>query len=275
MMNNTTLKMPDKLQRIFLILLFPFVIFANNSITVPSQGIKTITDGLMKAKSGDTVWVQAGVYKEHVNILSGITLASRELFKAIIDGKGRGDVVAISSECTIIGFEIRNGNAGIISRGPNNHIKKCKIYKNRGSGIICMGHLSKIENNIIVYNEGSGIQALDIQSGLNTINHNTIVSNGNNGIAFIGEIETTIENNIIASNYAKGIKITPENSPIKITHNNLYANHRGKFALPENNFSFDPLFTAPKRKILDFSLKAGSKAIKKGNDNRNLGAIID
>jgi hypothetical protein len=259
----------------FFTILLPIIIYGGNSVIVPSQGIPTITEGLINAKHGDTVWVKAGVYKEHVSLLGGITLASRELFKAVIDGKGRGDIVTISSECTIIGFEIRNGNAGIISRGPNNIIKKCKIYKNRGSGIICMGNLPKIESNIIVYNEGSGIQALDIKTGYNMIEHNTIASNGNNGIAFIGDISITIQNNIISSNYARGIKITPEDTPIKITHNNLYGNHRGKFTISGDNFSFDPLFAAPKRKSLDFSLKPDSKAIKKGNDNKNLGALLD
>lgn len=269
------LKMRRKFTVIALIAMLPVVLFAGNSIIVPSQGIKTITDALIKARSGDTVWVKAGVYKEHVSLLSGITLVSRELFKAVIDGKGRGDVLTISSECTIVGFEIRNGNAGIISRGPNNLIKKCKISKNRGSGIICMGHLSRIENNIIVYNEGSGIQAIDIQTGSSAIDHNTIASNGNHGIAFMGNIKTTIQNNIIVSNYARGIKLIPPDSKIEITHNDVFGNHRGKYAIPESNFSFDPLFTAPKRKTLDFSLKPNSKAIKKGNDNKNLGAVLD
>ena len=126
-----------------------------------------------------------------------------------------------------------------------------------------------------MYNEGSGIQAIDIQTGSSVIDHNTIASNGNHGIAFMGDIKTTIQNNIIASNYERGIKLIPPESKIQITHNVIFGNHRGKYTVPEGNFSFDPLFTAPKRKTLDFTLTQDSKAIKKGNDNKNLGALLD
>ncbi len=247
---------------------------AGNSITVPSQGIKSITDGLTKAKSGDTVWVKPGIYSEHISITSGITLISRELFKAVIDGKGRGDVVTVSHKSSIVGFEVRKGNAGIICRGPGNSILKCRVFKNRGSGIICMGNLATIENNIVVFNEGSGIQAIDIASGATSINHNTIAYNGNNGIVFQGTSMLTIENNIIAANSGQGIKVPPGNKKIIITHNNFFTNHQFNFTLPENNFSFDPKFTAPKRKTLDFTLQSDSPAIKKGNDTKDLGAIF-
>ncbi len=249
--------------------------YGAKAIVVPSPGITTITEALVKAKSGDTVWVSNGVYKEHLTVQPGVILASRELFKAVIDGKGRGEVITIASESTIMGLEIRNGNAGIISRGKGNTIKKCKIYKNRGSGIICMGDLPLIENNIIVYNGGSGIQALDIRTGAQSINHNTIAYNTNNGITFNGNAAISIENNIIASNYARGLKIEPVDHSVTITHNNLYSNHRGQFTVLQENFSFDPLFSAPKRRSLDFSLQSTSKAIKRGNDNKNLGILFD
>ncbi len=247
---------------------------AGASITVPSQGIKTITDGLIKAKSGDTVWVQPGIYKEHISVMSGVTLISQELFKAVIDGKGRGDVVSISHKSAIIGFEIRSGNTGVISRGPGNIIKKCKIYKNRGTGIICMGNLALMESNIIIFNEASGIQALDITSGATTINHNTIAYNGNNGIVYSGTAGITIENNIIVANSGQGIKSQVDEKKLNISHNVFFSNHQFNFTLPEKNFSFDPLFTAPKRKILDFTLRSDSKAIKKGNDKQDIGALF-
>ena len=249
-------------------------IHAALSFTVPSEGAKTINEALVKAKSGDTIRVNPGIYKEHINLASGITLISTELFKAIIDGKGRGDVVKISYNSSIIGFEIRNGNVGVIAKGPGTSILKCKINKNRISGIICTGNLPTIENNIIVYNEGSGIQAVDIMSGSSSINHNTIAYNRNNGIIINGSITVTIENNIIASNFGQAIRTEVEEKKLRISNNNFYSNRQINFTLPENNFSFDPLFTAPKQKIMDFSLHSNSQAIKKGNDNLNLGALL-
>lgn len=257
------------------ILVIPHNNHANISFTVPSEGAKTINEAVSKAKSGDTIWVKPGVYKEHINLTSGITLISSELFKAVIDGRGRGDVVKISYNSSVIGFEIRNGNVGVVSRGPGTAILKCKIHKNRISGIICMGNLPLLENNIIVYNEGSGIQAIDIASSMATINHNTIAYNRNNGIVISGASTVTIENNIIVSNSGQGIKTELDPDKVKITHNNLFANRQFKFTLPENNFSFDPLFTAPKRKTMDFTLQPDSPAQKRGNDNKNLGALLN
>ena len=274
MKNKIMLNLSNVLVLIFL----PIVantIHADISYTVPSTGAKTINEALSKAKSGDTIWVKPGIYKEHISLTSGITLVSSELFKAVIDGRGRGDVVKISYNSTIIGFEIRNGNVGVITKGPGTAILKCKIYKNRISGIICTGNLPTIENNIIVYNEGSGIQAVDIISGSSSINHNTIAYNRNNGIIINGSVTVTIENNIIVSNAGQGIKTQLEEEKLRITHNDFFANRQMKFTLPENNFSFDPLFTAPKRKKMDFSLQPNSQAIKKGNDNRNLGALLN
>ena len=259
---------------IIMILLIPCSNYANISYTVPSEGAKSINQAVTKAKFGDTIWVKPGVYKEHISLTSGITLISSELHKAVIDGKGRGDVVKISYNSSIIGFEIRNGNVGVVARGQGTSIQKCKIYKNRISGIICMGNLPILENNIIAYNEGSGIQAVDIISSTATINHNTIAYNRNNGIVISGTSTVIIENNIIVSNSGQGIKTGLELDKVKITHNDLFANRQFKFSLPENNFTFDPLFTAPKRKTMDFGLQPESPAIKRGNDNRNLGALL-
>jgi hypothetical protein len=216
-----------------------------------------------------------GIYKENIELKPGLVIFSKQLFGAVLDGKGRSDVVKLSQNSTISGFSIRNGNTGIVSlRHSGNKIVKCKIYKNRGSGIICTGNMPIIENNIIVFNGGSGIQALYINTGGSSINHNTISFNGNNGIIFNGKLAVIIENNIITSNGSSGYKLDTDDKKTIITHNLFFGNHQFKFILPENNFSFDPLFAAPKRRTLNFSLQSMSKAIKKGNDNLNLGALF-
>lgn len=236
--------------------------------------MKTISDGLIKARIGDTVVVKPGVYKESITLTSGVVLLSQELFKATITGKGRGDIVTISHNSTISGFQISKGNVGILSRGPGNTILKCKIFQNRGTGIICIGTMAHIENNTIVYNGASGIQVLDITSGAKSISHNTIAYNGNHGIIYSGTSVLSIENNIIANNSAFGIKVQKINRKLINTHNCFFANHHIKFIIPEDNFTFDPMFIAPKRKTLDFALQKESKAIKRGNDNKNLGSLF-
>ena len=59
-------------------------------ISVPSVGIQTISQAMLSAKNGDTIWVSDGTYHEHIFIKSGIALKARNSFKAIIDGGGKG-----------------------------------------------------------------------------------------------------------------------------------------------------------------------------------------
>ena len=142
------------------------------SIQVPSMGIKTISEAMMRTRGGDTVWVDEGVYREHVLIAPGVTLISRSTFKAVIDGGGRGTCVTMGKNTTISGFEVRNGTIGIFSNGAGNTISSCRIVKNWQTGIITVRQLPKIEDNIIAFNRGSGIQGWDVRSTNATINHN-------------------------------------------------------------------------------------------------------
>ena len=54
----------------------------------------------------------------------------------------------------------------------------------------------------------------------------------------------------------------------------FYSNQQFAFTLPDNNFTFDPEFVAPKRRSLNFSLIDNSKAKKAGSDQKDLGALL-
>ncbi len=59
------------------------------------------------AKAGETIEVEAGVYREHVRIDKPISLVARGV--AVLDGGGSGDIVEISApDVTLRGFTIRN-----------------------------------------------------------------------------------------------------------------------------------------------------------------------
>jgi len=131
------------------------------SITVPGK-VPTISAAMASAKKGDTVWVEAGTYREHVYIPSSVTLISKGLFTAIIDGSGRGTVVTVGTNSTISGFDIRNGTVGVFSTSSNATITRCRIIYNQQTGIMCVGNLPRIEDNVIAYNRGSGIQGWDV-----------------------------------------------------------------------------------------------------------------
>jgi len=243
------------------------------TVQVPSMGIKTISEAMMRSRVGDTVWVENGVYRENILVAPGVTLMARSVFQAIIDGGGRGTVVTMGKNTTISGFEIRNGTIGVFSNGSGNAIISCRIVKNWQTGIIAVRHMPKIEDNVIAFNRGSGIQGWDVRSTNATINHNTIAYNTNHGVAVGGSSEFIMENNVVAFNERFGLKILSDAERIQVSNNNFYSNLKSPRPIPDGNFSFNPAFTAP-RTGLNFKSDPAQCCSAKGTDNEDLGARL-
>jgi len=239
--------------------------------SVPSVGMKTISDAIIQSRSGDTIFVSNGVYKEKIMLTNGIALISRNRFGAVIDGQGRGTVVTMGKGTTISGFEIRNGTIGIFTSNPGNAIISCRITGNWQTGIITVRHLPRIEDNVIAFNRSSGIQGWNVRSTNASINHNTIAYNGNHGIALGGNSNLVIENNVLAFNERYALKILDSKDKIQVVSNNLYNNLRQPGGLPDKNYSFDPAFINPRVKK-DFSSDPTQCCKVKGSDNKNLGS---
>ena len=247
---------------------------AGEAISVPSIGITSINQAMLNAKSGDTVWVSDGVYKERVFIKAGVALIARNNFKARIDGGGKGTVVTLSMHSCIKGFEICNGTIGVFSKDPDNGILFCRIMRNFQTGIICVRHLPKIEDNIIAFNRASGIQGWNLRSTNSSINHNTIAFNQNNGVALGGVSEVILENNMIAYNERFGLKLTHGSEKTVLNKNNFFGNLSTSSKLPPENFAFDPKFNSP-RANLDFTVESKLPCCAFGSDNKILGARIE
>lgn len=254
-------------------LLFPYVLVGSAIITVPSSGIANITTAMVKAKAGDSVIVENGVYREHIFIKAGIVLKARNLHKAILDGKGRGTVVTMGSNSSISGFIIRNGTIGVFTKNAGIAVSRCLIKNNWQTGIITVRHLPKIEDNVIVYNQASGIQGWDVRSTVASVNHNTIAYNGNHGIAVGGTSTIIVENNVVAFNERYALKLSPESEKSKIAKNNFYKNLKQVQKIPSGNYSFDPVFISP-RIALNFQSDPKSCCQIKSSDNENLGTRI-
>ena len=246
---------------------------AAKSISVPSAGIKTISQAVVKATAGDTIWVDNGVYRELVMLPPGVALVARSLFKAVIDGGGKGTVITMGKSTTLFGFEIRNGTIGVFSNGAGNTIKACRIINNWQTGIITVRHLPKIEDNIIAFNRGSGIQGWDVRSTNASVNHNTISFNGNHGIAMGGSSSILVENNTIAYNERFAMKALKDAEDIRVTNNNFFSNLSAPGGVPKGNFSFNPAFMAP-RSRMNFASDPKQCCQIKGTDNENLGARL-
>jgi parallel beta-helix repeat protein len=243
------------------------------TIVVPSAEARSIGAAMAAARPGDTVTVKDGVYKERdIFVAPGAVLMAQNLFKAVLDGKGRGNVVSMGNSSTISGFEIRNGTIGVFSTSAQAVIRQCRIMQNVQSGVMCVGTLPKMEDNFIVFNKGSGIQGWDVRTTSGSINHNTIAFNQNHGISLGGSTSITVENNIIAFNDQFGIKPGEETVRVELINNNFYQNARISSGLPSENISSDPLFVDARR--FNFNLARESPSVGQGTDNQNLGARI-
>ena len=239
------------------------------SISVPSKGITTIANALAKAQSGDTVWVDKGIYQGNVFVGPGIALLSRTLHGAAIDGGGRGVAVSLASGCTVSGFEIRNGTIGIFSSSADNHITRCRVINNSQSGIMCVGHVPAIEDNIIAFNKGSGVQGWDARTTMAIINHNTIAYNANHGLAFGGNSAVILENNIIAYNGQFAVKTDLGTIKVSMTKNDIFGNSTPSGTLPIDNLAADPGFTDAQK--LNFSIDRKSPCAGGGTDQKDIG----
>ncbi len=250
----------------------PFETYAS-SISVPSRGVHTIGEAMIKAKAGDTVYTENGVYHERVFVKSGVALVSRIVYGAKLDGMGRGTVVTMGKNSSLSGFVVRNGTIGVFSNGAGNVIEKCRIINNWQTGIITVRHLPKIEDNVIAFNRASGIQGWDVRSTVASINHNTIAYNANHGIAMGGKSNIIVENNVVAYNERYGLKISEDSKDSEITKNNFYKNLTSWAKTPEGNYQFDPAFMAPRSK-LDFKPDPAVCCKVKGSDNEDLGTRV-
>ena len=241
------------------------------SLNVP-KNFATITAAMISAKKGDTILVDPGVFNEHIYISPDVSVVSRTPFKAVIDGKGKGTVVTLGNDAALSGFEVRNGTIGVFTTASGVLISQCRISYNQQTGIMCVGNLPKIEDNIIAYNRGSGIQGWDVRTTSATINHNTIVYNGNHGLSIGGNSSIVLENNIISFNNQFGIKPSEETVRIQMICNNFYQNARFTDVLPNDNYSFNPMFTNSQK--LNFQLDKNSRCIGRASDNQNIGARV-
>lgn len=150
------------------------------TIIVPDD-YPTIQEAISHANDGDTVYVRAGTYYEHVTINKTILLVGENKNKTIIDGNGSYEVVRITfaQNVVISGFTIRGGYASnvFVIRSFN-----CTISNNiiQGSRIYGGIWLYQSENNIIkenlVLNNSYGLFVTNDAKD-NKIYHNDFVEN--------------------------------------------------------------------------------------------------
>jgi len=170
------------------------------TIMVPDQ-YPSIQEAINNAEEGDTIYVRAGIYYEHLTIDKTISLVG-ENRNTILDGNGTGSpVYIIANSVMITGFKIRNSRfeylySGIRVEGSNyNNINGNTLVNNFDGIFLTYSSNNTICNNIIMNNDWNGIH-LKYNSNYNVISSNTILKN-RNGI----DTEVNSNNNYMLNNY--------------------------------------------------------------------------
>jgi len=172
------------------LLAFAAFTFLNPAPTTPApQTIQvaspaTISAALEQARAGDTILVGAGVYRESINLKSGVDLIAQPAREATIEGPVTASKVrdarlegflirnsdigirSIDSELTIARVDVTGaGMAGIEFTGASRGaLVASNIHANAGPGIVILGDASPdIENNVIV---GNGAQRGSLAPGI-------------------------------------------------------------------------------------------------------------
>lgn len=206
----------------------------NNTLYVGGNGpgnYSAIQDAIDNASDGDTVFVYSGTYIENVVVNKSIMLIGEDRNLTIIDGAGKGVVLSISADDTVLtGFTIINGKLGfggsyVISLIANFSNISYNNIKNGAGGIsLYNSSFNTLFENYIFASLTD--MSLD-NSHNNTISKNTVDSGGaTTGISFSSSNNNTISNNQI-SNTHEGILIggSSEGSCFNNFYNNFIFNN--------------------------------------------------
>ena len=190
-----------------LFLLLPIFAFSAVLKVGKVEQYKTIKSAIAAAQSGDTIFVQKGVYKEGtINIEKPLTLIGID--RPIIDGNMTGEIITFKADkITLKGFKLINSG-----RDEIRSIAAIHIYTSADS---------VIDNNILENNHFGiyvqrGLRVL-INNNKITTNRGTSEENIGDGIHLLGSREIWVKNNYI-SGHKDGIYLE-KNVQCYVYHN--------------------------------------------------------
>ena len=204
----------------------------------------TIQDAINVANEGDTIFVIAGTYYEHIVVNKPMSLIGENRSTTIIDGNGLLEIVNIvAHDVFLSGFTVRNGYRTIvvasqITLSRYNTIHGC-VLRQASFGIILWGEiyadasghsympsgLNVIEENII-----ETTYAIELGDSHNNKIADNIIENGAYGIYVDGySHDNLITGNLLQNIRARGEAITLMGGNATIIGNTFKANDWGLF----------------------------------------------
>ncbi len=174
----------------------------------------TIQEAINNAVDGDTVFVKAGIYYEHVTINKSVSLVGENAETTIIDGNNTGHTVHIISDyVNVTGFTVQNSGS---TQMPD-----------LDAGLCLNGTIGcTISENHAINNGFAAISLL--YSSENIITHNNMSGTGLDGIHLLGSSHNIVSGNRIADKYG-GINGHASSHYNNITENNISNSTYGGF----------------------------------------------
>jgi len=212
---------------------------AAETIVVPND-YSNIQAAINAADPGDTIYVRANTYYEHVIVNKTVSLIGENKYTTIIDGSGTGTVVKVNvNNVTISNFEIRYSGSNYIETDSgiwleevnfcsitdnilldNNHrgINLWEAYHNVVSGNTVIGGeysiaLTYSDNNLVSGNtiENCEYGIILSQSDSNLLHSNTVTGTDSGSIILqYGSDDNTVSGNSISDSY--GVTIGSSNN---------------------------------------------------------------
>lgn len=162
---------------------------------------ESIQNAINSAPPGDTIFVHAGTYHEHVEINKVVALVGENRVSTIIDGKGTGTVVKVTADnVNISGFTMQGSTRGIELYNCSNIAISGNIVKgNMQYGIFLENSTNTIISDNMVLNNGDrGVYLRS--SNNNTVDNNTISKEHSEyGILLIYSQNNVVSNNTISN----------------------------------------------------------------------------
>lgn len=212
----------------FLFLVLPIFAFSAVLNVGKNEQYKTIKSAIAAAKSGDTIFVQKGIYQEGtIDLTKSLTLIGID--RPVIDGNLKGEIITFKADDIVLkGFKLINSG-----RDEIRSIAAVHIYTSADS---------VIDNNIFENNHFGiyvqrGLRIL-ISNNKITTNRGTSEENIGDGIHLLGSREIWVKNNYI-SGHKDGIYLE-KNSKCFIFRN--LSRHNLRYGL-HFMFSNDSVYT--------------------------------
>ena len=222
-------------------------VIADSSTIVVPDNYSTIQEAIDKASKGDTIFVRAGTYPEHVVVDKSLSLSGENKHDTTIDGGGNGIVIRLTaSNITFSGFTIQNGELGILFWYSSHNIFAGNTISSNSYGIYLQySYYNILSGNAAINNSRNGIYMEG--STYNALTGNTISSGNDYGIYLYHSDNNVLSGNAFSGN-DDGIRF--RDSDNNVLSGNTFADNRhgillycsGNTTLLHNNFvdNFEP-----------------------------------